>query len=87
MSGHAVLELIRRLGRREMGLFRTHRTHPALYARARRFFGNWASAVAAAGIDYRVAVHRARQQSIRTRRRRRRERVWQRGAGPPLRPV
>jgi hypothetical protein len=87
MSDDAVLELIRRLGQREKGLLRTHRTHPALYARARRFFGSWASAVAAAGLDYRLAIHRARQQSLQTRRRRRLEQVRQRRARPPLPPA
>ena len=68
MSDHAVLELIRRLGRRRQGLFRTHHTHPALYARARRLFGNWASAVAAAGIDYHLTIRRVRRRSLRSRR-------------------
>jgi hypothetical protein len=77
MSTPAVIESIRRLGEREKGLFRTHRTHPALYARARRLFGNWASAVAAAGLDYRLAIHRAREHSVRARRRRRRDRARQ----------
>lgn len=78
MSEQAVLEVIRRLGQREKGLFSTHRTHPALYARARRFFGSWACAVAAAGLDYRLAIYRARQQSLCTRRRRRLRLVRQR---------
>jgi len=72
MDQPAVLELIRRLGRRDKGLFRTHHTHPALYARARRFFGSWAAAVSAAGLDYRLTIRRAHQRAIRTRRRRRR---------------
>jgi hypothetical protein len=85
MSEREVLELIRRLGRREQGLFRTHRTHPALYARARRFFGSWASAVTAAGLDYRLAIHRARQHSIRARRRH--ERARHGGSHPTLPPA
>jgi hypothetical protein len=66
-----VLERIAGLANRAEGLFRTHRTHPSLYARARRLFGTWAAAVAAAGVDYAVMVDHARRRSAQNRRRRR----------------
>jgi hypothetical protein len=69
---HAVLEKIRRIAR-EGGLYRIHRTHGSLYARARRQFGSWAAAVKAAGIDYGQAVSVARRRSIETRSRLRRQ--------------
>ena len=72
MAPLRVLERIRQLAGRSAGLFRVHRTHSALYARARRQFGSWAAAVAAAGIDYRQSLDRARERSVATRRRRRR---------------
>jgi hypothetical protein len=50
-------------------LFRMHREHPGLYARARRLFGTWAQAVAAAGVDHDRAVADARRRSLETRRR------------------
>jgi hypothetical protein len=50
-------------------LFRMHREHPGLYARARRLFGSWASAVAAAGVDHDRAIADARRRSLETRRR------------------
>ena len=50
-------------------LFRMHREHPSLYARARRLFGTWAAAVAEAGVDHRSAVADARRRSLETRRR------------------
>ncbi len=65
-----VLERIRRLAARSEGLFRVHRTHGDLYARARRQFGSWAAAVVAAGCDYQLAVDRARQRALENRRRR-----------------
>ena len=74
MTAPIVLEKIRQLGRRREGLFKVHHTHPGLYARARRQFGSWAAAVAAAGMDYGSSVRAARQRSIRGRRRRRRYR-------------
>jgi len=39
MAPETVLERIRGLSERREGLFRVHRTHPALYARARRLPG------------------------------------------------
>jgi hypothetical protein len=60
MPREAVLERIRALSRRAAGLYRIHHTHVALYARARRQFGSWAAALAAAGIDYRDVLRRAR---------------------------
>ena len=65
-----VLERIVRLARRCKGLFRVHRTHRTLYARARRQFGSWAEAVRAAGLDYELVIRRAQKRSIETRRRR-----------------
>jgi hypothetical protein len=50
-------------------LFRMHHEHPGLYARARRLFGTWARAVAAAGVDHDRAVADARRRSLETRRR------------------
>jgi hypothetical protein len=47
-----ILETIRTLHVRNGGLSRVHRTHAALYAQARRAFGSWRDAVAAAGLDY-----------------------------------
>jgi hypothetical protein len=45
-------ERIRTLHAQAGGLSRVHRTHPALYAQARRAFGSWRAAVKASGIDY-----------------------------------
>lgn len=72
MSPSALLERIRQLAGDE-GLYRIHRRHGSLYARARRQFGSWSSAVQAAGVDYAQAVERARRRSIETRRRARRQ--------------
>lgn len=47
-----LLATIRDLHQQAGALSRIHRTHPALYAQARRAFGSWRKAVAAAGIDY-----------------------------------
>jgi hypothetical protein len=73
MRPDALLDKIRHIAR-EGGLYKVHRTHSSLYARARRQFGSWAGAVAAAGLDYRQAVTVARRRSIETRRRLRRQR-------------
>jgi hypothetical protein len=72
MSVHDLLERIRRLAASRDGLFRVHRRSAGLYARARRSFGSWSAAVAAAGLDYQAALHGARRRSIRSRRRSRR---------------
>ncbi len=48
----AVTAIIQRLHEQSGGLSRVHHTHPALYAKARRAFGTWREAVAAAGLDY-----------------------------------
>ena len=50
-------------------LFRMHREHPGLYARARRLFGTWAAALATAGVDHNRAMADARRRSLETRRR------------------
>ena len=47
-----IIETIRTLHGRNGGLSRVHRSHAALYAQARRAFGSWRDAVAAAGLDY-----------------------------------
>jgi hypothetical protein len=69
MAPETVLERIRGLSERREGLFRVHRTHPALYARARRLFGSWEGAVRACGLDYGQIVHRAFERAAQTRRR------------------
>ncbi|HET9253019.1 MAG TPA: hypothetical protein VFP58_12975 [Candidatus Eisenbacteria bacterium] len=74
MRPDAVLDKIRRIAS-ENGLYRVHRTHSSLYARARRQFGSWEGAVKAAGIDYREALTVARRRSLETRRRLRRQRI------------
>jgi hypothetical protein len=51
------------------GLFRVHIAEPALYARARRLFGSWARALAAAGLDHHAAVSEARRRAHEARRR------------------
>lgn len=63
-----LLERIRRLSERRQGLFRIHRRHGDLYARARRQFGSWQAAVRAAGCDYATAIERARRRSLDQRR-------------------
>ncbi len=71
MSRESVLERIQHAATRGDGLYRVHLTQPALYARARRMFGSWSAAVAAAGLDYGAAVERARSRSLETRKKRR----------------
>ena len=66
----AILDLHRETG----GLQRVHRTHPALYAQARRAFGSWQAAVVAAGIDYRQELEQNLRQGLKRRDERRRER-------------
>jgi hypothetical protein len=51
------------------GLFRVHLAEPSLYARARRLFGSWARALAAAGVDHAAAVNAARRRAHEARRR------------------
>jgi len=69
MSSETLLERIR--ARASGGeLFRVHIAEPALYARARRLFGSWARAVAAAGLDHAAAVAAARRRAHEARRRR-----------------
>ncbi len=70
MTREAVLGRIRELSGRDDGLFRAHQRHPALYARARRMFGSWSAAIAAAGLDYVDLVVVARARAVRTRRQR-----------------
>lgn len=71
MTPTQVLDRIRRLSAGGDGLYRVHHTHTDLYARARRQFGSWAAAVAAAGMDYSDAINAARRRAIETRRARR----------------
>ena len=70
MTRDEILEGIRQLARRKTGLFQVHLTQGSLYARARRYFGSWSAAVAAAGLDYSAAMSSARARSLKTRRRR-----------------
>jgi len=72
MARETVLDRIRALGTRRQGLFRVHLTHAALYARARRLFGSWASAVIQAGLDHRASIERARARAVERRARARR---------------
>jgi len=69
MAPETVLARIQGLAARDDGLFRVHRTHPALYARARRLFGSWEGAVRASGLDYSGIVARAFERAARSRRR------------------
>lgn len=73
MTREQLLDSIRGVSGRPDGLFRVHRTDSDLYARARRMFGSWAAAVAAAGVDYQNAIASARRRSLETRRRQRRK--------------
>ena len=56
-----IVEAIRHVHTVNGGLSRIHRNHAALYAQARRAFGSWRDAVAAAGLDY----EHERDQSLR----------------------
>lgn len=67
---HEVLGRIRELWMQN-ALFRVHLDAPALYARARRLFGTWASALDAAGVDHGAAVEAARRRAVESRRGRR----------------
>ena len=71
---HEVLGRIRELWMQN-ALFRVHLDAPALYARARRLFGTWASALDAAGVDHGATVEAARRRSVETRRGRRTRRA------------
>jgi hypothetical protein len=70
MSAQELLDRIRRIAVSRGGLFRVHQRNASLYARARRVFGSWSAAVAAAGLDYREALTGARQRAAKTRRHR-----------------
>ncbi len=70
MSREAMLERIRELAQRRAGLFQVHKRHGAFYARARRMFGSWGAAVAAAGMEYVEIMAAARRRSWRARRQR-----------------
>ncbi|MFI5371130.1 MAG: hypothetical protein ACHQ52_06185 [Candidatus Eisenbacteria bacterium] len=70
MTRDELLSLIRERAANPDGLFRVHLTDSDLYARARRMFGSWAFALAAAGVDYRSIIATARARSLETRRRR-----------------
>ena len=67
MQPHEVLARIRELALRN-ALFRVHLDAPSLYARARRQFGTWASALVAAGVDHDAAVKAARRRAVEHRR-------------------
>jgi hypothetical protein len=66
-----VLATIRDLHHQAGGLSRIHRTHPALYAQARRAFGSWRAAVAAAGLDYGHELHQSLRRGLMMRDQRR----------------
>lgn len=66
-----VLETIRELHRQAGSLSRVHRTHPALYAQARRAFGSWRDAVAASGFDYHRELDRSLRRGLQLRDQRR----------------
>jgi len=68
MTRDQVVSAIRDRASRPDGLFRVHLTDSDLYARARRMFGSWSAAVAAAGVDYGHIVDLARRRSLETRR-------------------
>ena len=63
MSRDILLDRIRELAAIDGGLFRIHRAHPEVYARARRMFGTWSEAVRNAGVDYDETVRSARRRS------------------------
>jgi len=67
-----VLSNIRTLHEQAGGLSRVHRTHAALYARARRLFGSWREAVKASGLDYRQEIDRSLTLGLQRRDERRR---------------
>jgi len=71
MQPDEVLGRIRRLADQN-GLFRMHLDQPAFYARARRLFGSWAGALAAAQVDHAAAMAAARRRAHESRRRNRR---------------
>lgn len=52
-------------------LYRVHHDQPGFYARARRQFGSWANALAAAGVDHARTVQDARRRALDQRRRKR----------------
>ncbi len=72
MAPEIVLDRIRSLALGREGLFRVHRTHPSLYARARRLFGSWEGAVLASGFNYAEIVGRAFARAAQSRRKTRR---------------
>jgi len=63
MTREILIARIRELAASDGGLFRIHRAHPEVYARARRMFGSWSEAVRSAGVDYDAAVRSARRRS------------------------
>ena len=67
MQPHEVLSRIREMALRN-ALFRVHLDAPSLYARARRQFGTWASALVAAGVDHAAAIKAARRRAVEHRR-------------------
>ena len=63
MTREQTLDAIREIATQHDGLFRIHRRHADLYARARRLFGSWSAAVKSAGLDYDAAIGAARRRS------------------------
>ena len=76
----AVLDGIRALHGENDGLSRVHRTHSALYAQARRAFGSWRAAVAAAGLDYASEIDRSLRRGLAMRDQRRASKRLRRAA-------
>jgi hypothetical protein len=74
MLDSSVLDAIRELHEKTGELRAVHRIRPALYARARRAFGSWRSAVTAAGLDYAGEAARSLRQGLLDRDQRRA--VW-----------
>ena len=66
-----VLDAIQGLHGNAGGLSRIHRTHPALYAQARRAFGSWRAAGVAAGLDYGQELHESLRRGLMLRDQRR----------------
>ncbi len=68
MQPDEVLGRIRQLADQD-ALFRVHLDQPAFYARARRLYGSWAGALAAAHVDHAAALAAARRRAHESRRR------------------
>ncbi len=74
MQPDEVLGRIRKLADQD-ALFRVHLDQPGFYARARRLYGSWAGALAAAQVDHAAALAAARRRAHESRRRTRRSSI------------